>query len=181
MTGLPRDWLDQDTLKLQVVRDWLDSSARIPGHRSSFSPRSDLERETSGGPFSTWNAIFPAESILPKMAAAFYACGLESINPFLIVLAVDRALNEAISRFGLDRDTLKKLCEDTARYYFGTPRKKSRQARTERSSPGARSLRDFCRLHAEEMREAEKIWAVHGFELDENGVRKKMVGKGSET
>jgi hypothetical protein len=31
------------------------------------------------------------------------------------------------------------------------------------------------------MREAEKIWAVHGFELDENGVRKKMVGKGSET
>jgi transcriptional regulator with XRE-family HTH domain len=158
-TGVPRDWLNKDSLDLEMVRGWLQKGRFNPatGKRWAFKPQSLLERNAAGGPFFVGWATFPSREILPKLQAAFYACGLKNINPYLVVLAVGRAIDDAISRFGLDRNAVARLCEETERYHYGTLAKDIAETETQQASPGYLALEKYYEATNLRLDEAEKV------------------------
>ena len=161
-TGVPRDWLNKDSLDLKMVRGWLKKSIVNPatGKRWAFTAQSLLERKAAGGPFFVGWATFPSRDILPKLQAAFYACGLKNINPHLIILAVGRAIDDAISRFGLDRNAVARLCEETERYHYSryeTLAKVNAEIHAEQGSPGYLALEKYYEATSQRLDEAGKV------------------------
>lgn len=129
------DLADKIHLAACVPREWLEGTPpdleTVKAHLSHV------------GPFFLGDALFPSWALLPKLEAAFYACGLKNLNPSLIVLAVHRAIDEAIGRLHLDRNTVNRLCQETERYRYGKSKQMNAEIEVQAASPGCLALNKY--------------------------------------